>query len=87
MCLYLLMFLSGVSRSSFSWVYAHMENNELMSHSQIIFEFLQYWGLWFNLNMRNAVTFDSRVGVRKYVVKLKGLLLRQLIVLEKSRNL
>ena len=54
-----------------------MENNEAMPHFQIIFEFLMYCGLWFNWNMRNAFTFDLQVGVRKYVVKLKGLLLWQ----------
>ena len=79
--------LTGVSLSSFSWVFAHMENNELMARSQIIFEFLRYWGLWFNWNMRNAFISYSQVGVRKYVLKLKGLLLWQLTVLEKSRNL
>ena len=81
------MSLTGVSLSSFNWVFAHMENNEPMLHFQIIFEFLRYWGLWFNWNMRNAFTFDSQVGVSKYVLKLKGLLLWQLTVLEKSRNL
>ena len=81
------MSLTRVRLSSFSWVFAHMENNEPMPHSQIIFEFLRYWGLWFNWNMRNAFIFDSQVGVRKYVLKLKGLLLWQLTVLEKSRNL
>ena len=68
------MSLTGVSLSSFNWVFAHMENNEPMLHFQIIFDFLRYWGLWFNWNMRNAFTFDSQVGVRKYVLKLKGLL-------------
>ena len=37
--------------------------------------------------MRNAFTFDSQVRVKKYVVKLKGLLLWQFTTLEKSRNL
>ena len=78
---------SGVSLSSFSWVFTHMESNEPMPHFQLIFEFLRYWGLWFNWNMQNPFTFDSHVRVRKYVVKLKGLLLWQLKVLDKSRNL
>ena len=81
------MSLTGASISSFNWVFAHMENNERMPYFQINFEFLMYCGLWFNWNMRNAFTFDSQVGVRKYVLKLNGLLLWQLTVLEKSRNL
>ena len=36
-----------------------------MLYFQIIFEF--------NWNIRNTVTFDSQVGVRNYIVKLKGL--------------
>ena len=36
-----------------------MQNNESMPHFQIIFEFLRYWGLWFNRNMENAFTFQS----------------------------
>ena len=87
-CISLLwMSLTRVNLSSFSWVFAHIENNEPMPHFQIILEFLRYWGLWFNWNMQNAFTFDSQVGVRKYVLKLKGLLLWQLTVLEKSQNL
>ena len=81
------MSLTRVNISSLSWIFAHMENNEPMPHFQMIFEFLRYWGLWFNWNMRNAFTFNSQVGVRKYVVKLNVLLLCQLAVLEKSRNL
>ena len=81
------MSLIGVNIYSFSWVFAHMENNEPMPDFQIIFEFLRYWGLWFNWNMRNVFTFDSQVGARNHVVKLKGLFLLQLTVLEKSRNL
>ena len=46
-----------------------------MSHVQIIFQVLAYWGLWFNWNIHNAFTFYSQVGVRKYVAKLKGLLM------------
>ena len=66
------MSLIGVSLSSFSWVFAHVEINEPMPHFQFIFEFLRYQRLWFDWNMRNAFTFDSQVGVReKYVVKLK----------------
>ena len=72
------MSLTGVNISSFSWVFAHMENNELLPHFQINFEFLMYCGLWFNWNMGNAFTFDLQLGVRKYVVMLKGLLLWQL---------
>ena len=64
------MHVVGVNLYSFSQVFAHMENNELMLHFQIIFEFLRYWELWFNQNMWNAFTFDPQVGVRKYVVKL-----------------
>ena len=37
--------------------------------------------------MLDAFTFDLQVGVRKYVLKLKGLPLWQLKVLDKSRNL
>ena len=81
------MSLTGVSLFSFSWVFAHIENNEPMPRFQIIFEFLRYWWLWFKWNMRNAFTFDSQVGVRKYVVNLKRLLLWQLTLLEKSRSL
>ena len=36
------------------------------------FKFLRYWGLWFNLNVKNAFTFDSQVGVVKYDVKVDG---------------
>ena len=79
--------LIGVRLSSFNWVFAHNENSERMPHFQIIFELLRYSGLWFNWNMWNAFTFDSQVGVRKYVVNLKVLLLWQLTVLEKSPNL
>ena len=81
------MSLSGVSLSSLSRIFAYMENNELMPHFKFIFEFLRYLGLWFNWNMRNAFTFDLQVGMRKYVVNLKGVCLWQLTVLEKSRNL
>ena len=63
------MSLTGVSLPSFNWVFAHMENNEPMLHFQIIFEFLRYWGLWFNWNMRNAFTFDSQVK-RTYFVAI-----------------
>ena len=52
--------------------------------------FLSSWGIGgcgFDWNMQNAFTFDSQVGVRKYVVRLIGLLLWQLTLREKSRNL
>ena len=65
------MSLTEVSLSFFSWVFAHMENNELMLHFQIIFEFLRYWGLWFNWNMRNAFVFYSQVGVKKICSTVK----------------
>ena len=44
-CISLLwMSLTRVNLSSFSWVFAHIENNEPMSHFQIIFEFLRGYG-------------------------------------------
>ena len=66
--------LTRVRLSSLCSVFAHMENNELMTHFQIIFEFLRYW---FNWNIGSAFAFDLQVGMRKSVVKLEGLLLWQ----------
>ena len=40
-----------------------------------------------SIGICRILQFDSQVGVRKYVVKLEGLLLWQLTVLENSRNL
>ena len=63
------MSLTGISLSSFNWVFADIENNEPMRYFHIIFEFLRYWGLWFNWNIRNAFTFYLQDGVRKDVVE------------------
>ena len=81
------MSLIGVSQSSFSWAFAHMENNEPMPHFQIIFDLLRHWGLWFNWNMQNAFTFDFANWGEKICCKVKMTFLWQLIVLEKSWNL
>ena len=81
------MSLIGAKLSAINWVFMHIKNNGVMRHFQIIFELLEYWGLWLNGNILNAFTFESQVEVRKYVVKLKELLLWQLTMLEKSRNL
>ena len=59
--------LIGVRLYSFNWVFTHIKNKEPMPHFQIVFEFLRYWGLWFNRNVWNTFTFYSQVGVRKYV--------------------
>ena len=42
---------------------------------EILFQFLRYWGLQHNWNMRNAFMFDNRHGVKAYIKKLKGILM------------
>ena len=47
-----------------------------------MFQFLRYWGLQRNWNMRNAFMFDNRHGVKAYIKKLKGILMRNFWILE-----
>ena len=49
---------------------------------EILFQFLRYWGLQHNWNMRNAFVFDNINGVKAYVKKLKGILMWNFLMLE-----
>ena len=51
------------------------------SEMEMVFLFLRYWGLRHNRDMRNAIVFDGKHGVKAYLQKLKGALIRQLSLL------
>ena len=51
----------------------------------IAFKFIRHWGLLLHIwHMRNAFIFDEQSGVHRYVLRLKGVLLWQLSLLERS---
>ncbi len=81
------MSISGVARSPFKWVFALLGWEEVAPHYHFILSYLRYWGLCFIWQMRNAFVFDAQQGVRKYMVKLKGVLLWQFTLLARSRHL
>ena len=76
--------LKGVIHSPFKWVFAQVELGGLSPSSQIILDYLRYYGLWFTWHMRNAFIFDEQRGVHRYVLRLKGFLLWQFSLLEMS---
>ena len=78
------MSLTGVIHSPFKWVFAQVELGGLSPSSQIILDYLRYYGLWFTWHMRNAFIFDEQRGVHRYVLRLKGFLLWQFSLLEMS---
>ena len=64
------------------WVFAQYVQNRPSDDTEIMFQFLRYWGLRHNWDMRNAFIFDGVHGVQVHIRKLKGILLWQFWVLQ-----
>ena len=64
------------------WVFSQYVQNGSNDEMEILFQFLRYWGLQHNWNMRNAFMFDNRHGVKAYIKKLKGILMWNFWILE-----
>ena len=46
------------------WVFSQYAQNGSNDEMEILLQFLRYWGLQHNCNMRNAFKFDNRHGVK-----------------------
>ena len=64
------------------WVFVQYVQNCLNDELDILFQFLQYWGLQHNWNIHNAFMFNDRHGGKAHVKKLKGILMWNFWILE-----
>ena len=54
-----------------TWVF--MEDKAMPTPSyKVVFDYLRYWGMWFNWTMRNGFLFDGLHGVTQQLRRMKG---------------
>ena len=67
--------------SPFKWVFIDDNKAIPMPLYQVVFDYLKYWGIWFNWTMRNRFLFDGLHGVTQQLRRMKGKLIWQFLQL------
>ena len=69
--------ITGNILSSFNWVFIDDDKGMPAPSYKVVFDYLRYWGLWFNWTMRNGFLFDGLHGVTQQLRRMKGKLMWQ----------
>ena len=54
--------LTGNILSPYNWVLIDKDKAMLAPSYKVVFDYLRYWGMWFNWTMRNGFLFDGLHG-------------------------
>ena len=57
--------------SSFNWIFINEEKGMPPPSYTVMFDYLRYWGMWFNWTMRNGFLFDGLHGVTQQLRRMK----------------
>ena len=62
---------SGSFLSPFDWVFIDDVKALPTPSYQVVFDYLRYWGMWFNWTLRNVFLFDELRGVPQQLCRMK----------------
>ena len=63
--------------SPFNWVFIDDDKGMPAPSYKVVFDYLRYWGMWFNWTTRNGFLFDGLHGIIQQLRRMKGKLIWQ----------